>query len=207
MRQGYRLTATPDGDEALDAVAQGAVDVALVDLMLPGWSGWDVVEEMRRLSALPIIVISALSSLDRRLQLLGLGADDYLVKPFAPAELMARLATILRRTRSLAADAPIPFGPFVLDRPGRVLHRGDGTGVPHFCERDSGKRRHQAAAPGVPVAQRGSHCPDRWRARSVATAWAPACRHRMPAWAKRCLSTTLQAPSTWPDPMGSPRAR
>lgn len=81
MRQGYRLTATPDGDEALDAVAQGAVDVALVDLMLPGWSGWDVVEEMRRLSALPIIVISALSSLDRRLQLLGLGADDYLGTP------------------------------------------------------------------------------------------------------------------------------
>lgn len=127
MRQGYRVAATADGDEALDAVAQGAVDVALVDLMLPGWSGWDVVEEMRRLSALPIIVISALGSLDRRLQLLGLGADDYLVKPFAPAELMARLATILRRTRSLAANAPIPFGPFVLDRPGRVLHRGDGT--------------------------------------------------------------------------------
>lgn len=128
MRQGYRLTATTDGDEALEAVAQGAVDVALVDLMLPGWSGWDVVEEMRRLSALPIIVISALTSLDRRLQLLGLGADDYLVKPFEPAELMARLATILRRTRALTAAGPIHFGPFALDREGRALRR-EGVAV------------------------------------------------------------------------------
>ncbi len=123
MRQGYRLMATADGDEALDAVAQGAVDVGLVDLMLPGWSGWDVVQEMRRLSALPIIVISALTSLDRRLQLLGLGADDYLVKPFEPAELMARVATILRRTRAMTAAGPIHFGPFVLDREARALRR------------------------------------------------------------------------------------
>lgn len=127
-RQGYKVWATADGDEALDAVYEKAVDVVLVDLMLPGIAGWEVVEEMRRESSVPIIVISALHTLDRRLQLLGLGADDYLVKPFEPAELMARVAAVLRRTHTAEAKGPIRFGTFELNREGRVLRR-DGKPV------------------------------------------------------------------------------
>ncbi len=123
MRQGYRVWVTTDSDAAFDAVCDETVDAAIVDLMLPGVSGWDVVEAMRRESALPIIVISALDALDRRIQLLRLGADDYLVKPFAPSELMARLAAVLRRTHAVPAEGTLRFGPFELDRTAQVLRR------------------------------------------------------------------------------------
>lgn len=129
MRQGYRVWVTTDSDAALDAVCDETVDAAIVDLMLPGVFGWDVVEAMRRESALPILVISALDALDRRLELLRLGADDYLVKPFAPSELMARLAAVLRRTHAVPAEGKLRFGQFELDRMEQALRR-DGRLLP-----------------------------------------------------------------------------
>jgi DNA-binding NarL/FixJ family response regulator len=103
---GYEVVVAASGDEALELAREGVPSVAILDVNLPGVSGYEVCHELRRLHgpALPILIVSGdrTESYDRVAGLL-LGADDYLVKPFAPDELLVRVRSLMRR----AAPAPV----------------------------------------------------------------------------------------------------
>ncbi len=99
--QGFRTLTASDGDEALQRVREGRPDLVVLDVRLPKRSGLDVCDAMRRTpehSAVPIIVVSAASETEARLQALARGADDYLAKPFSPKELVARIQRLLARS-------------------------------------------------------------------------------------------------------------
>ncbi|MDR0347088.1 MAG: response regulator transcription factor [Coriobacteriales bacterium] len=98
MREGYPVTAVPDGRVALDEFAKGSFDLIILDLMLPGLSGEKVCQTVRSTSEIPIIMLTAKGEIEDRIAGLELGADDYLVKPFSPRELVARVRALLRRT-------------------------------------------------------------------------------------------------------------
>jgi two-component system OmpR family response regulator len=101
-KQRIRVTAVGDGEEARRAWFNGPYQMAVLDLMLPGESGLDLARWLRDQSNVPIVMLSALGEEADRIVGLELGADDYVTKPFAPRELLARMRAVLRR----AGDVP-----------------------------------------------------------------------------------------------------
>ncbi len=102
-KDGYRVRTAEGGNEALEAVAAERPDLVILDLMLPGFSGYEVLAEMRRQSDLmevPIIVLTARREEADRVKGFELGADDYLTKPFSPRELVLRVGAVLRRAQA-----------------------------------------------------------------------------------------------------------
>lgn len=97
---GYEPTLSLDEQEILSTVERGMVDVLLLDLMLPGMDGLDLCQRIRRISNVPILIISARVDEVDRLLGLELGADDYICKPFSPREVIARVKAILRRQQT-----------------------------------------------------------------------------------------------------------
>ncbi|MGH7963505.1 MAG: response regulator transcription factor, partial [Candidatus Binatia bacterium] len=98
-RKGFTTIPAYDGRQALDLARQHSPIFTVLDLMLPHVDGWEVCQELRRLSDVPILILTALGGRHERIRGLVLGADDYLVKPFSPGELVARVEAILRRVR------------------------------------------------------------------------------------------------------------
>jgi DNA-binding response OmpR family regulator len=98
---GYRTETARSGDEGLARARQQRPDLVILDLMLPGMSGFEVCRALRRESAVPIIVLSARATEEDKLRGLTLGADDYVVKPFSPREVVARVAAVLRRSHAV----------------------------------------------------------------------------------------------------------
>ncbi len=96
---GYAVVVAGDGQAALAAFAREAPDLIVLDIMLPNGDGYFVCQELRKTSDVPIIMLTALSEVADRITGLQLGADDYLVKPFSPKELEARINSILRRRK------------------------------------------------------------------------------------------------------------
>jgi len=94
---GYLADRAADGIEGLYLARENAYDLILLDVMLPELSGWAVMERLRIFTQTPVLFLSARGTLEDRLRGLGLGADEYLVKPFSYAELLARIRIILRR--------------------------------------------------------------------------------------------------------------
>lgn len=118
-QSGYRVAVVGDGMRVLDAVAEERPAVLLLDIMLPGKDGLQILRELRRDSALPVIMLTArVEEIDRLLGL-ELGADDYICKPFSPREVVARVRALLRRT---LPDAPA--NPFVVDEAAQRIHAG-----------------------------------------------------------------------------------
>jgi len=99
-RDGYIVHSATGGDEALSLTAARSPALLVLDLGLPDISGETVLQEVRRRSQVPILVLSARGRMEERVKGLGLGADDYLPKPFSPLELVARVKALLRRTGS-----------------------------------------------------------------------------------------------------------
>ncbi len=95
-KEGYDCTAVYDGLDAIDLVDKEHFDLVLLDIMLPGADGFQVMDYIRPLE-IPVIFITAKSALDDRLQGLTSGAEDYMIKPFEPSELIARVNIVLRR--------------------------------------------------------------------------------------------------------------
>lgn len=120
-QEGFSVRTFADGDSLLAACAQKMPDLVILDIMMPGTDGLSVCSQLRQKDAdLPIIIVSAKDSPYDRVTGLTLGGDDYLVKPFLPLELVARIRALLRRSNrhSLSADAAAPselsFGSLVL---------------------------------------------------------------------------------------------
>jgi two-component system response regulator BaeR len=115
VRHGYATHRLARGDEVAPWVRAHPVDLVLLDVMLPGRNGLDVCRELRTFSDAAIIMVTArVDEIDRLLGL-ELGADDYICKPFSPREVVARVATVLRRTRRPAAVPSPPEGGLALD--------------------------------------------------------------------------------------------
>jgi two-component system phosphate regulon response regulator PhoB len=131
-RASYRVRTATDGAEALRAVETQVPDLIVLDLMLPGLSGLDVLRELRRrpeTTALPVILLTARREEKDRIEGLEIGADDYVAKPFSPQELILRVGAVLRRSAQLprgeATGRTIRVGPFVVDA-GAVRVEVDG---------------------------------------------------------------------------------
>ncbi|MFA6232386.1 MAG: response regulator [Rhodanobacter sp.] len=110
QQAGYESSTVGEGDRVLDAIDAQAPDLLLLDVMLPGKDGLQILRELRQRSALPVIMLTARADEIDRLLGLDLGADDYICKPFSPREVVARVRALLRR---VAPDAP--GNPFTLD--------------------------------------------------------------------------------------------
>ena len=131
---GYDVQTAVDGEEALDALALHPPDIVILDLVMPGKSGFDVVREVRGWSQpaqrTPAIIVLSARGEDRdKVTALDLGADDYLTKPFSMNELLARIRVALRHRPERAAVGPVIYaGPVMIDLARRVVTR-DGTEV------------------------------------------------------------------------------
>ncbi len=125
---GFRAVEVHDGPGAVEAFSAHRPDLLIIDLGLPGKDGLDVIREIRHRSEVPIIILSARSDETDRVVGLELGADDYVVKPFGPKELVARVRALLRRMESLAPDDVFRVGPLEVDVP-RMRVTIDGTEI------------------------------------------------------------------------------
>jgi two-component system, OmpR family, phosphate regulon response regulator PhoB len=130
-KAGYRVTTAGNGRDALESAREERPDLVVLDLMLPGLSGYDVLAELRRREEtrdIGIILLTARKDEPDRIKGLSLGADDYLPKPFSPRELVLRVAAVLRRLAApaVAAGGLLAAGPIALDKTAhRVTVEGD----------------------------------------------------------------------------------
>ena len=103
---GYDIVTATDGEEAIAAFNKYNPDLIVLDVMMPKIDGYGVTREIRRTSDVPIIILTALGDVSERITGLELGADDYVIKPFSPKELEARVKAVLRRTNTKEVAAP-----------------------------------------------------------------------------------------------------
>ncbi|MGF1602653.1 MAG: response regulator transcription factor RpaB [Thermosynechococcaceae cyanobacterium] len=126
---GYEVAVAVDGEEALTVFEEQSPDLVVLDIMMPKLNGLQVCEELRKTTAVPIIILSALGDVGDRIQGLELGADDYLSKPFSPKELEGRIQAILRRTQTEsgadAQAASIEMGPLRVELRKRQAYLND----------------------------------------------------------------------------------
>jgi DNA-binding response OmpR family regulator len=127
--RGYGVTTAPDGPQGLSLLRAGGVDAVVLDVMLPGMDGFEVLREVRRENNLPIIMLTARGDETDRIVGLEMGADDYLPKPFNPRELLARLRAVLRRTETPADDDAVLSGAGIRVDPSRREVQVDGAPV------------------------------------------------------------------------------
>ncbi|MCZ8515046.1 response regulator transcription factor [Paenibacillus filicis] len=99
QKEGFQAMEAESGNQALELVRGGSINLVILDLMLPDMSGEEVCKKIRQFSPVPVIMLTAKVSEDDRIQGLTLGADDYVVKPFSPRELIARVKAIMRRAQ------------------------------------------------------------------------------------------------------------
>ena len=124
---GYEVETAADGDEALASLAERAPDAVLLDVMMPGVDGIEVCRRLRAAGdATPVLMLTARDAVGDRVAGLDAGADDYMVKPFALQELLARLRALLRRTGTPGGDdgAMLRFDDLSLDLAGHAAERG-----------------------------------------------------------------------------------
>jgi two-component system response regulator ResD len=125
-KEGFKVLHAKDGKEALRVNGEHHPDLIILDLMLPGLDGWEVCRQIRATSKVPIIMLTARAEEVDRIVGLELGADDYVVKPFSPREMVARVKAILRRGGSAAEESEILAFPGL--RVDRVQHRVEVDG-------------------------------------------------------------------------------
>ncbi len=120
-KENFQVSVCHDGKRAVELFKERAPDIVILDIMLPGMDGWEVCREIRKFSSIPIIMLSAKDETFNKVLGLELGADDYMVKPFEPKELIARIRAVLRRFgRQEEAPEQVIF-------PGLVINKSNYT--------------------------------------------------------------------------------
>ncbi len=156
---GFRVTLAADSLEARASIASFAFDLIVLDVMMPGESGLDLTQNLRsesRLPRIPILLLTAMSEPEDRINGLEQGADDYLAKPFEPRELVLRIRNIIER-RGVADDTEaevvrsVRFGAFRYDLARNELFRGDK--LVHLTAAEAGLLSSLAARAGEPVSR------------------------------------------------------
>ncbi len=152
---GYSVSECADGLEARRVLLSAELDLVLLDVMLPGMDGFQLLPELRRARpTLPVIMVTARGKEEDRVRGLKSGADDYVVKPFSASELLARVEAVLRRSaeRPVGVRALHCQGITVLMERSEVEH-GDGTRL-QLSEREGAILRYLAEAPGRTISRR-----------------------------------------------------
>jgi two-component system, OmpR family, KDP operon response regulator KdpE len=123
-RAGHEVAVASDGEEALELFAEGPFDLVVTDLAMPRRDGLDLVRDLRKSSAVPILVLTVRGEEREKVRLLDAGADDYVTKPFGVAELVARAKALLRRREPQPEPkAPAHFGDVAADLEARVVRK------------------------------------------------------------------------------------
>jgi two-component system phosphate regulon response regulator OmpR len=149
--EGYRVTTAKDVPDARAKLQGLHFDLLILDVMMPGETGFDLARSIRLNSAVPIVMLTARHEPENRIEGLQIGADDYVAKPFEPRELLLRIGNILKRSMP-AATPPVEqvsFGPYVYH-----LERGElrqGEEIVHLTDREREMLRILAATPGETV--------------------------------------------------------
>ncbi len=149
--EGYRVSTADNATDARAKLTGLSFDLLILDVMMPGESGFDLAKAIRVTSSVPILMLTARGETESRITGLQIGADDYLAKPFEPRELSLRIASILKRAQPMAA-APaesVRFGQFVFHIARAELRRGEDI-IP-LTERERDMLRVLAATPGETV--------------------------------------------------------
>jgi two-component system, OmpR family, phosphate regulon response regulator PhoB len=148
-KEGFAVRTAGDGEEALLQIAEQKPDAVLLDLMLPFVSGIEVCRQIRRspeTRSLPVIMLTARGEESDRVRGLNSGADDYVVKPFSPSELIARLRAVIRRAQPAGADEVLHFADVAMDL---AAHRVSRGGKPvHLGPTEFRLLRHLMRHPG-----------------------------------------------------------
>jgi DNA-binding response OmpR family regulator len=113
-KEGFEVFEAADGAEALSQLDKGQADLFIIDVMMPNLDGWELCRELRASYDLPILMLTAKGETSQKLKGFQLGADDYLVKPFEPLELVARVKALLKRYR-IATSQTIQIGELLMD--------------------------------------------------------------------------------------------
>ena len=121
---GYLVDAVPDGTEGVYRVKNWEYDAIILDVMLPGTDGWTVLHKIREMTDTPVIMLTALGELDHRIKGLDGGADDFMVKPFEPQELLARVRAVVRRQFN-QSKTQIDLGPVTIYLPSKEVSLND----------------------------------------------------------------------------------
>ena len=149
--EGYRVTTANNAVEARAKLESLSFDLLVLDVMMPGETGFQLAKSLRESSAVPILMLTAKAETESRITGLEIGADDYVPKPFEPRELSLRIANILKRT--IPAPAPmvesVRFGDFVFHLARGELKRGEEP--IHLTDRERDMLRVLAASPGETV--------------------------------------------------------
>ena len=152
--EGYRISTAETAADARAKLKSLSFDLIVLDVMMPGETGFDFAKSLREFSTVPILMLTARDAAESRIKGLEMGADDYLAKPFEPRELSLRIANILKRAQS-AAPAPAPeqvgFGPFVFHIGRGELRKGEET--IRLTDREREMLRILAATPGETVSR------------------------------------------------------
>ena len=151
QNEGYRVTVAESAKDARSQLAGLHFDLIILDVMMPGENGFELVKAVRQNSAVPILMLTARDETESRITGLELGADDYMAKPFEPRELSLRISNILKRTQP-PAPAPVEtvrFGPFLFHIARGELRRGEE--IIHLTDREREMLRLLAATPGETV--------------------------------------------------------
>jgi two-component system, OmpR family, phosphate regulon response regulator OmpR len=149
--EGYRVTTAMSAKDARAKLLGLHFDLLILDVMMPGETGFDLARFIRTSSSVPIIMLTARHEAESRIEGLQIGADDYVAKPFEPRELVLRIGNILKRTAPPPVEAleTVAFGPYVYH-----LERGElrqGEEVIHLTDRERDMLRILAATPGETV--------------------------------------------------------
>jgi two-component system phosphate regulon response regulator OmpR len=151
QREGYRVTTARSAAEARARLDGLAFDLLILDVMMPGESGFELAKALRKTSQVPILMLTARAEAESRIAGLEIGADDYVAKPFEARELSLRIANILKRAQP-AAPTPaesVRFGPFLFHIGRGELRRGEE--LIHLTDREKEMLRLLAAQPGETV--------------------------------------------------------
>jgi len=151
QREGYRVTTARSAAEARARLDGLAFDLLILDVMMPGETGFDLAKALRKTSEVPILMLTARAEAESRIAGLEIGADDYVAKPFEARELSLRIANILKRAQPIAPPPAesVRFGPFLFHIVRGELRRGEEP--IHLTDREKDMLRLLAAQPGETV--------------------------------------------------------
>jgi two-component system phosphate regulon response regulator OmpR len=149
--EGYRVTTAMSATDARAKLLGLHFDMLILDVMMPGESGFDLARFIRTSSAVPIIMLTARTEAESRIEGLQIGADDYVAKPFEPRELVLRIGNILKRTAPPPVETleQIAFGPYVYHLERGELRQSDE--IIHLTDREREMLRILSASPGETV--------------------------------------------------------
>ncbi len=149
--EGYRVTTAESAADARAKLEGLHFDLLILDVMMPGESGFELAKSLRQTSEVPILILTARDETAMRIEGLEIGADDYVAKPFEPRELSLRIANILKRAQPAAAPAPesVRFGEFVFHIARGELRRGED--ILRLTDRERDMLTVLSASPGETV--------------------------------------------------------